>query len=282
MDTGKDTKDFAKDVVTELLRSEEFKCTFKQLVSETLDEQFTKLNVKIDAMKMDFDEKIDKLRTECNESIEKLKGEVHDVSVDHSKLEEETTELEAKVNTNIGNVNMNYYKIMDLKQDSLKNTVQITGVPETAVKKDQETGRATQEDTEKVVMDVLSQTGVELENQDIDFARRIKKPKHLQNTATPRPIEVKFTRRSTKQKIIQKRRLLKGTGIGVHEQLCYQNQVIYNEARKLEKSMDKIKAVWIWDCTVVLLTEVQGLKTKYRVRSLEKLKEIERNYGQSS
>ena len=44
-------------------------------------------------------------------------------------------------------------------------------------------------------------------------------------------------------------------------------------AKELEKTVDKVQGVWIWDCTpAVRIEESKGKRTQYKVRNIDHIK----------
>ena len=102
------------------------------------------------------------------------------------------------------------------------------------------------ENTEEVVRDFLKEKmGTNIKTEDLDSARRIPRPPKQHDTGKPRAIVVKFMRNSDRQKVISKRRCLKGSGIGVHvhEVLTKASQYIYDQARDMARSAEEVKFV---------------------------------------
>ena len=125
-----------------------------------------------------------------------------------------------------------------------------------------------------MVAKVATKVGVEVQDQDIDRSHRLGAPK----PGRPRPIIVKFTRYNKRSELIKSRRKLRGTGIGIQEQLTPFNQWLLGKAQELVKRCDIAKAAWSWDGTVTVLvqkegTSVPGLSnTKKRNKESEGLK----------
>jgi hypothetical protein len=167
-----------------------------------------------------------------------------------------------------------YNGMATLQQESLRNSLRITGVPEAPIKRDIETKKIIPEDIGKVILDIASKTGVTLQIEDLDSATRVPKPLHARHTATPRTIEVKFTRHIIRQKVLLSRKELKGTGVGIHEVLSKSNQIVYEQAKDMVKNVAKATKVWTWDGVTTILVEDEGKSIKYRVRDVEQIKQI--------
>jgi hypothetical protein len=271
MDTS---KDLAKNVVSELIENDKFRCMFKSLISESLDEKLTSLNNKIDTIKTEYNCKMDEMRTEFDGKLEEMRGELHETRVENETLAKKNEKLKDDLNITTNNAMYTYNGLATLQQETLRNSLRITGVPEAPIKRDPETKKIIPENTEQVTLDIALKTGVTLQMEDLDSATRIPKPMHARHTATPRPIEVKFTRRIIRQKVLSSRRQLKGTGVGVHEVLSKSNQIVYEQAKDMVKNVAKATKVWTWDGITTILVEDEGNSTKYRVRNLEQIKQI--------
>jgi hypothetical protein len=262
-------KNLAKQLVAELISSDEFHSLLKSLLSDTIDKKLSNLHSKMEEVKTEIYDKMGNMETE----YEKIRGELHEVRVQNDELTKRNVKLSNKLDVAINNTNANFQGISSLQQDQCRNSLRLTGVPESPVKRDPETDKIIPEDTEKIVRDIALQSGITVSEEDLDWASRIPKPKNY-NSATPRVIEVRFTRRSVRQKVLLSRTKLKGTGIGVHETITKVVQFVFDQAKDMVKNVRKAKTVWIWNGVPTILVEDDGKPYKYQVRSIDDIKRV--------
>ena len=263
------SSEIADQVVAKLSESEKFSTLLTTMISQVLD-------TKLREAQLQLDKKIATLNTD----YEKIRGEIHDVVVKNDELKEQVDSNNENLKVNISNINNLHRRVCSYEQASYLNGLRITGVPESAMKRDQETNKIIPEDVGSLVQDVISKTGVSIKEDDIDIVARIPKSKQQKNTATPRVIEVKFTRHTLRQKVLLARRKLKGTGIGINEILTSHNKYLYDEARNMATKVDKVKAVWTWDgIPTILVQEDNGHELKYKIRSVEDIQRVAEKYS---
>ena len=138
----------------------------------------------------------------------------------------------------------------------------MTGVPEEP-----------SENTDKLIKELSTEKlEVPLNDEDIDRSHRVGKPK----AGKARAIIVKLTRNNKKTQIMKARRKLKGTKIGVQEQLTTFKQVLLEKARKLVKMSTIAKSAWTWDGKVTVLVKPSDNvpEKKVTINRLEDLNNI--------
>ena len=84
---------------------------------------------------------------------------------------------------------------------------------------------------------------------------------------------MKFTRYNKRSELIKSRRKLKGTSIGIQEQLTPFNQYLLEKAQELVKRCDIATVAWSWDGTVTVLVQKEGTSVTKRV-AIRKLKDL--------
>ena len=141
------------------------------------------------------------------------------------------------------------------------------------------------EDTTEVVRGIVSRhLGIELRKDDIDRSHRVQPRRRQENnsaytteqtqnkrTPPPKPIIVKFTTYRVRHEVISNRRKLKGTGIGIDENLTKNNAELLNAAKKTQG----VKAVWSSDGRILVLVPTSNGGTMTRqVWSKEDLKRL--------
>ena len=118
----------------------------------------------------------------ATEFIETLKKEIAGLRDIITQKDKEIDELKDRVD--------------DLEQHSRRNNLRITGIPET-----------TDEDTDKIVMDVAKAVGVDLELDNIERSHRVGRKTEM-GAAAARPILVKFASYRHKRRLITQKRKL--------------------------------------------------------------------------
>ena len=99
-----------------------------------------------------------------------------------------------------------------------------------------------------------------------DRSHRVGPPK--EDRKSPRPIIIKLTTYRARQLLIANRRKLKGSHIGIDEDLTHQNRSLLEEAKK----NPKVLAAWSSDGNIiVLLNAGNNTQVKKRVRCAQDL-----------
>ena len=153
-------------------------------------------------------------------------------------------------------------KANEAEQYSRRNCVRLYGIPEAKPKTKSE-----REDTDSAVLNLAQgKLGVDLKREDIDRSHRVGPPK--EDRKSPRPIIIKLTTYRARQLLIANRRKLKGSHIGIDEDLTHQNRSLLEEAKK----NPKVLAAWSSDGNIiVLLNAGNNTQVKKRVRCAQDL-----------
>ena len=226
----------SKDVVTEMMQNESYKQFFKSIIKEAVKEEQAEYRQTI----IDLQAKIFDLQAQN----EKQEGEIHELKCAEKKLTEKNKNLEKQTIQLQVELETRSDVLEDLQQYSRRNCLLVSGVPE----------RGRSEKTDELIKSVAAKAGVEVQDQDIDRSHRLGAPK----PGRPRPIIVKFTRYNKRSELIKSRRKLKGTSIGIQEQLTPFNQYLLGKAQELVKRCDIATAAWSWDGTVTVLVQKEG------------------------
>ncbi|XP_069119362.1 uncharacterized protein [Argopecten irradians] len=160
------------------------------------------------------------LKRENRELIEVLEGRIFDLEKDNISLRKTVTELQDRYTELQKSQQWSEEKYNDLEQHGRKNSIRIFGLEDTSEKE------TVQECKEKVVSLVNSKLKVALRGDEIDITHRLGKFVH----GKKRNVIVKFTHRTKKHEILRARKILKGTGISVFEDLTKYNQDRLKEA----------------------------------------------------
>ncbi len=140
-----------------------------------------------------------------------------------------------------------------------RNMVKITGVSEP-----KSTGR---EDTDRKAMELIKdKLDIDIKEEDISRCFRGKRrPKNDGTGVLERPIIVEFTRNKVCRKVIQARKKLKGTGIGVNEVLAFGRRQLLTQAYRMVNDIQEVKACWSWEGTVYILIKERNESAEKRV-----------------
>ena len=245
-----------------------------------LDELKQELSVKVDKVKSECEDKIEKMEMEFNEKVDKLTGELHDVHVQNKELAKTNAGLKEELSRLNNECVNNFRGILKIKQEAELDSLRLTGVPEAPRKRNPETQRLELENTEEVLCQLLqNKMEIDVNKDDLSFAKRLPKPAKQRGSDTPRPILVKFMRNSNRQKVIANRRCLKGTGIGVHEVLTQASKYIFDATKDMAKSVSKVKSVWTWQGVTHVLVDDGQTAIKYRVHSVKNIQDIAKQYA---
>ena len=112
----------SKEVVTEMMRNEDFVQFFKTLVKDAVKEENSEYRQRV----LDLEQQVNDLKT----SNEELKGEIHDLQVSKTKLEKKTKGIKKQANELQTELTSKSSVLEDLQQYSRRNCLIITGVPE--------------------------------------------------------------------------------------------------------------------------------------------------------
>ena len=234
MDTDEEKGSSNKDLIHEMMHNEDFKLFFKTIMKEAVKEENTEYRERIS--------ELEKQVCNLNEENEKMKGDMHELKCSNEKLEQKNTSLQSQADNLQSEVELRSMVLEDLQQYSRRNCVLVTGVPE---EKD--------ENTDELIKHLSTdKLKVPLADEDIDRSHRVGKPK---TKGKARAIIVKFTRHNKKTQIIKARRKLRGSNIGIQEQLTTFKLFFLEKARKLVKMSTIAKAAWTWDGRVTVLVQ---------------------------
>ena len=162
-----------------------------------------------------------------------------------------------------------------LEQYSRRNCLLVFGVKEDK-----------SEDTTEIVRGIVSRhLNIELKKDDIDRSHRLQPRRRPENnsgasnqdqnkskrTPTPKPIIVKFTTYRVRSEVLSKRRKLKGTGIGIDENLTRKNAELLSAAKRTPG----VKAAWSSDGRIlVLIPTSNGATMTRQIQSKEELSRL--------
>ena len=204
---------------------------------------------------------------------EKL-ASLHDLEVSIDSKLKQLRDLEKSCSDNTSKVNDLTNRLDHLEQYSRRNNIRILGVP-----------MKPNEDTDAIVCDVAQQIGVTINTSDIDRSHRLM-PKpggapgnsqgsyaNVSRNGKPvhPPIIVKFTSYKPRSRMIKERRLLKGKGIIIVEDLTKKNSNLLQQTSRKAN----VKASWTVDGRVfALVKSTDGQDRKKLITSLSDLTSI--------
>ena len=120
----------------------------------------------------------------------------------------EVCDLKEEIKNMDNEINALNEKIAEMEQYQRRDNLRIFGIPESR-----------NEDTDQLALKVFNdRLGVQLDLSDVSRSHRV----GPNVPGKPRPIIVKFTNYRPRSKVFRAKRKLKGTGITVKEDLCYQ------------------------------------------------------------
>ena len=242
----------AQDIVNDALKSKEFLTAIENAVRPAVEKQLA----------------------EVIERLEQSEGKVMELEVSMEKRKKEIKGLKKQIESQSDSIQKLQAEMNSLEQYSRRNCLLVFGVKEER-----------SEDTTEVVRGIVSRhLGIELRKDDIDRSHRVQPRRRQENnsadtteqntnkrTPPPKPIIVKFTTYRVRNAVISNRRKLKGTGIGIDENLTKNNAELLNAAKKTQG----VKAAWSSDGRIIVLVPTSNGGTMTRqVHSKEDLKRL--------
>lgn len=161
-------------------------------------------------------------------------------------LEEQNRSLQSEINTLQDDID-------NLEQYSRRNCLLIHGVKE---KKDENTNHQSL----KVFRDNLK---LDIQSSDLDRSHRIGK----HQPGKTRPIIVKFARYDQRRRVFVSKKLLKGSGIGITENLTSRRLKLLQRAKEYEK----VSSAWTSDGRIICLLEDDSTIVVEKESDLNKL-----------
>ncbi|XP_033730300.1 uncharacterized protein LOC117319636 [Pecten maximus] len=154
------------------------------------------------------------IHRENEELVNSLKWRISTLGTENEDLKESVNVLEQRETDSEANIGDLENQLNDLEQHGRKNSIRISGL------RDPSARESVEECVKNVVEFANTQLTVPLCPEDIDIAHRL----GGFDTARKRSVIVKFTHRRKKQEIIRARRILRGSGFTVSEDLTRTNR----------------------------------------------------------
>jgi hypothetical protein len=200
-----------------------------------------KLSSKLEEFKLEFHSLIKESLVSVIKDVSSLRKEVLEVKKENIYLRRELME--------------NKRKAIRLEAQSRKDNIRIWGLkekqsedcPELVVKMIQDKLKL---NASKGIIDVahrLPKTKTEVSPAQVIVKFNKRADKRLVMAVSPAQVIVKFNKRADKRLVMANRKLLKGTGIIIRDDLCVEQIQLMNRLRKDDKN---VSDVWAWESKV--------------------------------
>ena len=201
--------------------------------------------------------------------LEEAEGKVLDLETQLKSKTEIISTLQTHRKRDSQDISKLKRDVNDAEQYSRRNCVRVYGISENS-----------KEDTDQVMIDLASnKLDIKLERHEIDRSHRVGSPRSsaagAEKPPSPRPIIVKFTTYRTRDLILKRRRKLKGTRIGIEEDLTSINRTLLKKTKEKVKNNDKLSAAWSSDGKVIVLVNAtNGATVRKRIWSTSELDKL--------
>ena len=186
-------------------------------------------------------DEFEKCEQKLRDLIDQKLGCLHDLEVSVDKKIRQLHDFQKSIDSDREKVSEVTRDLHDLQQYSRRNNIRIFGIPEKP-----------EEDTDALVCGVAEKIGAHITTRDIDRSHRVgrRTPQPTNDTSrdnsyaavagspkdnSPRPIIVKLISYKSKLAFIRNRRLLKGSGVVVAEDLTKMNAKLLSDTFHHEK-----------------------------------------------
>lgn len=194
-----------------------------------------------DTIKKLFGEMKDDLLRSVIKNLEVIEGKLYDKELEIDKLKTETQTLQKCLEsqrTEFDTLQQEVWKIdtarkkaeNEVEQYSRRNNIKISGIDDTQNETATETAK-------KVIKLIQDKKIYDLRMEHIDVAHRIPNKGH-----SKREVIVKFVSRNVKEAVMKNRKLLKGSGIFINDDLTRTNFQVLMCVKKKQK--DEVKEAW--------------------------------------
>ncbi|XP_071501386.1 uncharacterized protein [Diadema antillarum] len=249
---GVDASEFCEQISEEVRKffsSEQFKELFKVSLVEAVRNEMQKLQTQ----------------------LEIAEGKVIELEAEVKSKASVITSLQKQHELDSADIAKLKRDMNDAEQYSRRNCVRLYGIPENP-----------KEDTDQVMLDLASEKlNIKLQRHEIDRSHRVGAPRTTSSRPgarkqpPPRAIIVKFTTYRTRDTVIKSRRRLKGTHVGIEEDLTAENRLLLTKAKEEVERNDKLCAAWSSDGRVIVLVKAtNGSTVRKRIWSVSELKKL--------
>lgn len=185
-----------------------------------------------------------------------------------SKIVAATTQLERKVTEVKSGLQKISWDMDKLEQYTRKENIKIYGIPVSE-----------NENTNRIAIELASQLGVKIADEDISVSHRLPPPRHHRSDGRQPPpaIIVRFTRRDKKTELMRKKKNLKGMkregwNIYINDDLTQLRGTVCRALRE-EKN---VKNVWSNNGKILCACNENG---KEIIKSVDNLKDLVQKFG---
>ena len=197
-------------------QSSDSSCKNQRSITEYLSSATQSNELTMDNIKQLIEKNTDRLITE----IQLLRSEVTHLKTKNNELNENQLVMKQEIETLKKEKEELKNNLNDLEQWSRHSSIRLFNVDDTE-------STETHIQSEKKVNNILIKMGLSHLENKIDIAHRV----GPYNPTRNRPIIVKFFGRKEKIEVMKKRKLLKGTKIGLAEDLTARNAQLYSRCR---------------------------------------------------
>lgn len=210
-----------------------------------------------DLLKSTITDAISKELYDLRVQLETAEGQILQLENDLKAKEKVITSLNEQQRTDHSAIVNLQEKANDAEQYQRRNCLRFFGIQESE-------GEVTNQKIRDVAQ---SKLGINLGPTAIDRSHRVGPPSRGRQVG-PRAIIVKFTQYDVRQDVIKSRRKLKGSRMGIDEDLTSQNRALLDHAKKAVEATQHLEAAWSIDGRVIVLVKKPGGRTeKKRIRS---------------
>ena len=200
-----------------------------------LDSLLDELDKRLEVKLREQEERIvNGLEKKINTSLEYMEGNIEDLQKENKALKEEIRKLEEKCAKQDSQMQRMKREVEAVKehavrneQYSRKNNLKIFGLKE-------KTGEDCMEEIQKMAKERLK---VNIQREEMEIAHRLPAAKG------PRPVIVKFRDTGSKFTLLKARKVLKGTGVSIAEDI---SQTILDTVKMLRDN-ENTKDTWCWN-----------------------------------
>ena len=220
--------------------------SFKKPISPPIDGDFQNsladITFKFDNLKCKYDTKLQSLENttqKLTEENKQLRDQVRKLEMSKDELSGKLAQFGNKISETEQNASYAVYKasvainkVDELEQHGRLNTIRVYGV------QDNNKSETTSETANEVISLLENQLDLSIEREDIDIAHRL--GVFDKDPAKKRAIICKFVRRTDKQDVIKRRKVLRGKGIVIVEDLTQDNKELLDKVY----NKDNITQAW--------------------------------------
>ena len=221
-------------------------------------------------IKASLGEAVQKEMQKLQAQLEIVEGRVLELETDLKSKTALITSLQKQREIDANDITKLKRDMNDAEQYSRRNCLRLYGIPENST-----------EDTDQVMLDLAAEKlKIKLQRHEIDRSHRVGALRSTSRSGTetrpsPRPIIVKFTTYRTRNMVLRNRRQLKGSRIGIEEDLTAANRILLNKAKEEVKNNDKLSAAWSSDGRVIVLVKsTNGSTVRKRIWTVSELSNI--------